>query len=160
MSNSIDAPRTFRAAPSTYVVAGVMGAFIVAMMMPSHLSYAKESDGNLPILFAAILVVVLLMVRVYKIEISEDSVSYRSPLRGSRSIRYADIERVQTSIRINASAVPTEDRTGPMYRLELYPRATSDLSGRIVINMKIFRFKDIRSLLDVIKKKLPDIRFE
>jgi hypothetical protein len=160
MSNFPESPRTFRAAPSTFIVAGIMGAVVVAMMMPSHLSNAKASDWNPPIMFAVLVLLVLLMIRVYKIEISEDSVSYRSPLRGTRTVRYEDIVRVRASITINASTVPTENRAGPMYRLEIYPRATSDISGRVVINMKIFRLEDIRVLLDVLRKKLPDIPLE
>jgi hypothetical protein len=136
-----------------------MGVVIVAMTMPSHLSNAQESDWNLPFIFAVLLLAVLLLIRVYKIEISEDSLSYRSPLRGTRAIRYEDIERVQTCITINAGAIPTENRAGPMFRLEIYPRANSDVSGRIVINMKIFRFEDIRLLLEVLKKKVPDSNF-
>jgi hypothetical protein len=46
-----------------------------------------------------------------------------------------------------------------MFRLEIYPRANSDVSGQIVINMKIFRFEDIRLLLEVLKKKVPDSNF-
>jgi hypothetical protein len=152
--------KCFRAATSTYVVAGVIGTVLLAMMMPPHLSHEKESDWNLPVIFAVILVLVLLLIGIYKIEISEDSISYRSPLRGTRSIKYGDIERVQTSITINAGAVSTESRAGPMYRLELYPRATSDVASRIVINMKIFRLEDIRSLLEVLKRKLPNILIE
>jgi hypothetical protein len=160
MSDSLEPPRTLRAAASTYAVPGVMGAVIIAMMMPSRLSSAKESDWILPISSAAILVVFLLFARVYKIEISDDSVSYRPPLRGTRTIRYADIDRVQTSIRINASAVPAENRSGPMFRLEIYPRANSHLSGRIVVNIQIFRFQDIRLLIEVLKKKVPNSNFE
>jgi hypothetical protein len=160
MLSSRDPSRSFRAATSTYIVAGVMGAVLIAMMMPSHLSPARESDWNLTVTAAVVLLVVLLLIRVYKIEISEDSISYRSPLRGTRSIKYEDIERVQTSITANAGAVPTENRAGPMYRLELYPRANSEVPGRIVINMKIFRLEDIRLLLEVFKKKVADDNFE
>jgi hypothetical protein len=67
---------------------------------------------------------------------------------------------VQTSITINAGAIPTENRAGPMFRLEIYPWANSDVSGRIVINMKIFRFEDIRLLLEVLEKKSPMATFE
>jgi hypothetical protein len=137
-----------------------MGAVIVAMMTPSHLTSAQESEWNFPFIFAALLLAVLLLIRVYKIEISEDSLSYRSPFRGTRAIRYEDIERVQTSITINAGAIRTEKRAGPMFRLEIYPWADSDISGRIVINMKIFRFEDIRLLLEVLRKKAPDSNFE
>jgi len=42
-----------------------------------------------------------------------------------------------------------------MYRLELFPRAGSDTAGPIVINMKVFRFEDIRSLLETLEKRLP-----
>jgi hypothetical protein len=160
MSSSPEPARTLKAAPSTYVVAGVLGAVIVAMMMPPHLTSAKMSDWSLPISFAVLLVAILLLIRVYRIQISEDGVSYRSPLRGVRSVRYQDIERVQTSITTNAGAVPTENRAGPMYRLELYPRATSEVAGRIVINMKIFRLEDIRLLLEVLKKNVSDCKFE
>jgi hypothetical protein len=155
MGMSLNQPRIFRAAISTYIVVLVMGTVVVAMLMPSHPSHASQSDWNPPVIFAAIVIGVLLLIKTYKIEISDDFVLYRSPLRGTRTIRFADIERVETSITINAGAVPTENRAGPMYRLELYPRASSDVTGRIVINMKVFRFEDIRSLLDTIEKRLP-----
>jgi len=152
--------RCFKAATSTYIVAGAIGTVLLAMMMPAHLSHAKESDWNLSITVAVILLLVLLLIGIYKIEISEDSISYRSPLRGTRSIKYGDIERVQTTITTNSGAVPTENRAGPMYRLELYPRGSSEVARRIVINMKIFRLEDIRSLLEVLRGKLPDILVE
>jgi hypothetical protein len=155
MSNSLNEPRIFRAALSTYIVVGVMGTVIVAMTLPSNSSHASQSDWNLPITFAVIAVAILLVIRIYRIDISDDSVLYRSPLRGTRSIRYEDIERVRTSITLNAGAVPTENRAGPMYRLELSPRAGLETTDTIVINMKIFRFEDIRSLIETLEKRLP-----
>jgi hypothetical protein len=47
-----------------------------------------------------------------------------------------------------------------MWQLELYPPAISDVTRRIVINQKISRVEDIRSVLEVLERKLPGIFVE
>ena len=86
----------------------------------------------------------VLWLSAFRLQVKDGMLSYRSLLNGVRSIALSDIGGVETRVR------PSEP-FGPFVQLVIIP-SSQPPDRAIVVNMKVFSRKDIRSLYDVLQR--------
>lgn len=137
-----------RACPSAYIV------FIVITGFPLLLSIIAMYKKYDPSLWALILVLIFIMLlsiiwlRVYKVILSDDSITYYSLFGGCKTIKILDIE----NIRVIFGGYKYPHIFRPMFSLIIWPISLS--KKPIFINVKVFDKQGISELVRIIELKI------
>lgn len=129
-----------RAAASTYIVFGLMFGPVCIFAALAFRQY------SLTIIVTAVLLVIFIWIRAFRIVVDDTTVSYTSLFSGRRSFQLAEIVSARTEIGVKKPIEPT-------YRLIIVFKE-SGVASQIVVNMKVFRRRDIAKLIDVLGIKL------
>ena len=141
----------FRAARSAYrLLMGLAGipTWLALLLLPMSTPGAVEF--LLPGLVAMAFVFVWL--RRFALEVTNDSLTYRTLWQGTRTLRFDDIRKAA----VEMGAVAEGFHSRPMIRLALYPYEKSG-QERMDVNMKVFEREDIHALLEHLGLDRDDI---
>jgi hypothetical protein len=111
----------------------------------------NRDPGGLIAAFGAPLLV-LLFIGMYRIEIDDTKLSYRTLFGGNRTLPFDQI----LSIRAAQDYGPGESQFLPRYRLEIEP-ISRELYRPIVINLRIFTRDGCLLLIDKLSQARPDL---
>ena len=140
-----------RAAASTCVVFTVIFVLLMTPMLRMARNDSGAGKGALAVLAASLLV--LIWIWRFQITLADGTLTYTSLFTGTRSIKQHEIASVKTRIDFRA-------RLGPVYQLVIAPQHAAVMEP-IIINMKVFRWDDIRELLDLLEDNAEgEIRLE
>jgi hypothetical protein len=142
IARSVRGKITVRAAPSAYaLLVGMAGipswVALFSLSVPGALGFLGLGIGAM--------VFVAVWLSRFAIELTDDSITYRTLWRGTRSRRFKDIRRA--AVEIGGVASETRSiRSRPMIRLALYPyEANQEV---IDINMKVFERHGVQRILE------------
>jgi len=148
-ANDKDSPTlSIRACGSSYLVFTIVwGALLVLF---SIVSMHKGKILWLPIaicLFA--MAIFYLWLGFYKLELSNNSITYRSLLRGTSSLAFSETDRVE----IQTGHSKYSDRFRPTIRLVIKPKPFVN-KPHLVVNLKVFNKSDLIRLDNYLNSKL------
>ena len=144
-----DVDFTARACASTYAIMVGTWALLFLVVLYSALRHANGAWPLVSVL-GGVLLFTLCWVGSFRISIFGNSVSYRSLLAGTRTLRLTEIEKAEIKI-------ATTEKFGPFYKLILWPESFTQKKS-IVINMKIFSKADLKRVFDFLGPKLKTER--
>lgn len=150
MTSSVGGKLNARAAHSTYFVFGMISlpfllpVFAVLRRDWGNFSLAPPSDLLAICFFPAAITFVFVWIARFRITVSDLELSYRTLLAGVRTARLSDVVSVETQVGIRAPF-------SPPFRVVIKTR-TPDRP--IVINMKVFKKRDVRRLFTLLGDKV------
>lgn len=143
--NAAPVTTAFRASYSAYVVISLILAF---PLLASLVGFIEDRKFWQPL---AICVVILsffiVWLSCFRIEISEEALSYRSLFSRKRTLSLSNVGRAEVCVGYNNYS----DRFRPPLRLVVQPRAGIN-ERPIIINIKVFHRKNIDFLVSVLSK--------
>jgi hypothetical protein len=139
-----------RASGSSYVVFGLMGG--VPLLLSLFIAQYREAMfWQASVLCFLVTAVFFVWLASFRLELSENIISYRTLFGGSCSLQLNEIAKVE----IKAGSFDYSDRLKPTIRLIITP-IPSVMKPPIVVNMKVFRREDMSELLERLNSKLRD----
>jgi len=131
-----------RAAASTYVVFALLFGPICFFSIAVYREYSTT------ILFSLVLAFIFTWIRKFRIVVDDATLSYSSLFGGRQSVQLNEIVSARTEI-------GTRRALDPMYRMVLELEHSAGKSP-IIINMKVFRRKDIAGLVAILRDKMAE----
>lgn len=140
-------PFCLRASVSAYIV------FCFLVFLPFLMSlwslYREMSSWPLAVLCLLCIAFIFLWLASYKLELSDDRISYRTLFRGTMSLLLYEIDKVEVKLGITTYS----DRFRPTIRMIFKPKSNIE-KPEIVVNLKIFSKGDLALLQDFINTKI------
>jgi len=112
--------------------------------------YKQPTQWQLSAAAVFILIACFLWLRLFRIELSDGRISYRTIWRLGRTTSLAFSEIGKAEIKIGVFSY--FDRFKPTVRLELRPKSSVQKPS-IVINLKIFAESDVKKMFDILESK-------
>lgn len=138
----------FRACPSTYIVFTLIAG--VPLLITAAAAFKNREMWQPVVMIVLLLIGCFLWIGAFKIVLTEGILSYRTLLRGSRSIPLSEIRKT----RIEIGCFNYMDRLRPTTRLVIEPRH-EETWRPIIINMRVFGRCNIDQLLDALNSGGP-----
>jgi hypothetical protein len=142
-------PLVVRPARVTYVIFGALSA------LPFVIALAPRAFGG-PVLREPLAIGVLVAfaslvwVRMFRIELTERELRYRSLFGGARRLAYVAIERARIEVGLQRG----RDALRPHYRLVVVPRDRA--VKPIVVNLKVFPIDELREVCAALDATVDD----
>jgi len=148
MQKKNDVKVIIRAGKKIYVVFGIIWS--VPLICGMLVLYKDPLVWQFPVVIALMTTFCFFWLRFFKIELSDDGILYRTlwNLGRSKSLAFTEISKVEIKIGI----FKYSDRFKPTVRLDLYPNR-SVKKPPIVINMKVFAERDLKTFFDLLGSK-------
>ena len=136
-------PLVIRACTSTYVVFGIMWGILIPLCLYNAI-YLLPHDWQPVELLSGILIGFFIMIRMFKVVVTADSISYRTLFSGTRKLAFSNIQKACVRV-----GVDEDDKFAPFIRLELTPISSIN-SQPMRINLKVFSLDDVHQLLTIL----------
>jgi hypothetical protein len=139
-----------RAEKAQYLVTSLFWAPLLVLAILTLLKRPSSNLKEMVFVAAALGVFIITWVQRFRIELTDQTIRYRTLFTGTREIQLADIESAEMQFGTTKYA----DRFRPPMRLELVPKSgKSNGFGIVSINIKMFSRSDIQRLVEHIQSK-------